>query len=53
MRPNILLNMLIIRPSDLVAVTTNDYKFDYLVDRTVILEQVAKQLAFSIEERTD
>jgi hypothetical protein len=39
-------------PGDFVAVTTKERRFEYLVDRKVILEQVAKQLASQTEERT-
>jgi hypothetical protein len=39
-------------PSDFVAVATKDHRFEYLVDRKAILEQVAKQLASQPEERT-
>jgi hypothetical protein len=37
---------------DFVAVTTKERQFEYLVDRKVILEQVARQLASQAEKRT-
>ena len=36
-------------PGDFVAVVAPDQRFEYLVDRTVILEQVARQLAVQTE----
>jgi hypothetical protein len=39
-------------PSDFVAVITKEQRFEYLVDRKVILEQVAEQLARQTEERS-
>jgi len=39
-------------PSAFVPVTTKDQRFEYLVDRNVVLELVAKRIPWPAEERT-
>lgn len=46
------LRLLLSVPTDFVAVTTIDHRFEYLVNRKAILEQVAQQLASQTEQQS-
>jgi hypothetical protein len=45
------LKMLLAMPDRFVAAVTNDQRFEYLVDRRVVLEQVAKTIAADSDSR--
>jgi hypothetical protein len=45
------LRVLLAEPSEFVAVVADDQRFDYLLDRSVILEQVAHRMSSTTDGR--